>query len=528
VSSALDRRLEALAASVELAEGRLDPEAVGAARAVVERAGRRLGLGLEVTAVALAGPTGAGKSSLFNALAGSELVTAGRIRPTTSTATAAVWGDGAGPLLDWLEVPVRHAVARDGRRGDGDLVVLDLPDFDSVQRRHREEVDRVVELVDLMVWVVDPQKYADATLHDGYLRPLSDYRDSMVVVLNQADTLAPEAVQACLRDLDRQLGVDGLAGIPVLSVSARTGAGVGELRALLERQVRRREAALDRLAADLSRTAAALGRGCDGDTRGGIARDDVGRLLVALEQAAGVPSVVRAIGSAHRRRGSLSAGWPPTRWVRRARPDPLRRLRLGDRARPGERTSLPPATPVQRSQVSSAIRVLAAGAVEGHEEPWPSLARSAAARREDDLADRLDRAVGGAELTRRDPLWWKPAAALQLVLILVAALGALWLLGYGVLGYLQISDLVATPQVEGMPVPTLMLVGGALAGLLLAVLARIVNSFGSRRRERRAQRVLRQGVRDVASELVLDPLEAELRAREALCAHLRVAAGRPR
>ena len=44
----------------------------------MRRAGDRLGLGLEATVVALAGPTGAGKSTLFNALAGADLVRDGR------------------------------------------------------------------------------------------------------------------------------------------------------------------------------------------------------------------------------------------------------------------------------------------------------------------------------------------------------------------------------------------------------------------------------------------------------------------
>ena len=172
--------------------------------------------------------------------------------------------------------------------------------------------------------------------------------------------------------------------------------------------------------------------------------------------------------------------------------------------------------------------MLAAGASEGLPEPWPALARSAATAREPELADRLDRAVAGAELQRREPLWWKPAAGLQLLLVLGVAIGFLWLLAYGVLGYLQVSDLVPTPEFEGLPVPTLLLVGGALAGLLLAILARVVNSFASRRRERRARRVLRQGVRAVAAELVLDPLDAELAARGSLCSELRTAAGRRR
>ena len=172
MSGSLDRRLAALADAAGLARGRLDEELVDAAEAVVRRAGRRLGLGVEATVVALAGPTGAGKSTLFNALAGTELARASHRRPTTSAATAAIWGDVGDELLDWLEVPRRHGLAGD----PAGLVLLDLPDFDSVERSHRVEVQRVVALADLMVWVVDPQKYADGVLHEHYLRPLARYR----------------------------------------------------------------------------------------------------------------------------------------------------------------------------------------------------------------------------------------------------------------------------------------------------------------------------------------------------------------
>src|SRR5688572_12628216 len=101
----LDERLGALGEAADLADGRLDDGAVERARAVVAQAGERLGLGLESTVIALAGPTGAGKSRLFNALAGEDLATVGRRRPTTSTGQAVVWGDGADSLLDWLEIP---------------------------------------------------------------------------------------------------------------------------------------------------------------------------------------------------------------------------------------------------------------------------------------------------------------------------------------------------------------------------------------------------------------------------------------
>lgn len=519
MSRELDRRLSALSEAADLADGRLAAEQVDAARAVVQRAGCRLGLGLETTVVALAGPTGAGKSSLFNALAGAELVQAGRIRPTTSTATAAVWGDGAGDLLDWLQVPRRHPV---GVLADGGLVVLDLPDFDSVERRHRDEVDRMVDLVDLLVWVVDPQKYADSSLHDGYLKPLAGYRESMLMVLNQADTLSSADLAACRTDLSARLTTDGLDGVPVLAVSARTGDGLAELHGALRHRVKRREAVLQRLSTDVTRAAADLSATCAAPSPQTLDKGRSDRLVRALEQAAGVPTVVNAVGAAHRHRGALAAGWPATRWLRRLRPDPLRRLRVGEPGS-GDRTSLPRATAVQSSQVSSAIRVLAAEAAEKLVEPWPSLARSAALRHEQVLADRLDAAVADAALKVRAPLWWKAAGALQLLLILTVAVGALWLLGYAVLGYLQLGDLLPRPEVEGIAVPSLMLVGGALAGLLLALLARIANSFGARRRQRRAQRMLAERVRGVAQEYVLEPLQSELDVHTALCARLRQA-----
>ena len=62
VSVDLDRRLTALAEAVGVANGRLDPEAVEAARRVTDKAGARLGLGIESTVVALVQVLPAGAS----------------------------------------------------------------------------------------------------------------------------------------------------------------------------------------------------------------------------------------------------------------------------------------------------------------------------------------------------------------------------------------------------------------------------------------------------------------------------------
>ena len=510
----LDKRLAALREAVDLAEGRLDDGAVERARAVVAQAGERLGLGLESTVVALAGPTGAGKSRLFNALAGEGLAVVGRRRPTTSTGQAAVWGDGADPLLDWLEIPRRHRLAADGLDG---LVLLDLPDFDSVETAHRLEVDRVVGLADLVAWVVEPQKYADAALHDRYLRPLASHGESMAVVLNQADLLSRRDVDAWRADVERLLAEDGLRGAPLVVVSAETGEGLDELRRLLAERVRARDATVARLAADVDDAAEVLGAACGDEGAAGIRREDRRRLVAALEEAAGVPAVLRAVEAAHRRRGALETGWPFVRWVRRLRPDPLRRLRLPEAPRPAVRTSLPPPTDVQTAQVATASRRLADRAAEGLQEPWPRLFRDAATAREGEVADRLDRAVSGADLHVSRPRWWSVASLLQKALALAVLAGGLWLLVLAVLGYLRVDEVVPLPEVYDVPIPTWLFAGGALAGIVLAFLARLANGAGARRRARAAARSLRARVEEVGLELVVAPVEAELDTERRLC-----------
>ena len=514
MSASLDQRLGALREAADLADGRLESAHVEAARAVVARAGARLGLGLESTVVALAGPTGVGKSQLFNVLTGAELATVGRRRPTTSTGQAAVWGEGGDALLDWLEIARRHRVDANGLGG---LILLDLPDFDSIEASHRLEAERVVALADLVLWVVEPQKYADSSLHDRYLRPQATHADAMAVVLNQADLLAPADVDAWRADMEELLARDGVAKLPLVVVSARTGAGVPELRRLLTDRVAARDAAIAKLAADLEQAVEPLAAGCEAKAQG-IRREDERRLLEALAEAAGVPTVVRAVGDAHRRRGALATGWPFVRWLRRFRPDPLRRLRLPESPQPHVRTSMPPPTDVQRAQVASAARRLADGATEGLPQPWPRLVREAATAAEGGLPDRLDRVVAGADLGVSRPRWWRLVGLLQSLFALAVAVGGIWLLALGIFGWLRIEDVVPLPEIEGIPIPTWLLLGGAAAGILLAFLARLANGLGAKRRARKAARSLGEGVRTAAQELVLDPVASELDTRERLCA----------
>src|SRR6185436_4988291 len=204
-----------------------------------------------------------------------------------------------------------------------------------------------------LVWVLDPQKYADAALHDRYLRPLAGHGDVTLVVLNQADLLDPAGLAACLADLRRLLAGDGLPGVPVLAVSALTGDGLDALGKELADRVAARRASVQRLEADLGRTAAALRPVCPAGARTGIRRQDREALVDALTDAAGADTIAAAVDRAHRARAAAVTGWP-----RRLRPDPMRRLRLPEAPSEAIRTGLPGPSAVQRARVDSALREL--------------------------------------------------------------------------------------------------------------------------------------------------------------------------
>ena len=236
-------RLRALEGAAQVARGRLDDRLVDRAEDVVRRGQGRLALSGDHTVVALAGATGSGKSSTFNALSGVPIAAVSVRRPTTSATTGVAWGaDDAAEVLDWLGVQRRHQVTSGAGDLDG-LVLLDLPDHDSTEVAHHLEVDRLVQLVDMLVWVLDPQKYADAAVHERYLRPLASHQDVMIVVLNHIDEVAPADRSRMVEDLKRLLDLDGLGGVPVLATSATLGDGIPELRAVVARRVREKKAA---------------------------------------------------------------------------------------------------------------------------------------------------------------------------------------------------------------------------------------------------------------------------------------------
>ncbi|WP_144123273.1 hypothetical protein [Catellatospora sichuanensis] len=235
-SESVTTKLDMVQQFVDLAGEHLAGEpALENARTVAERSADRLRLARGFTTIALAGTTGSGKSSMFNAFTTIDRSPAGILRPTTSEPYACVWGSltFADELLDWLGVSSRRRFTRESALDANDevglrgMILLDLPDVDSVEPRHRAEVDRLLHLVDVVIWICDPQKYGDQLVHEGYLRQLASSRDGLIVALNQTDRLQPAQLPQVGADLRQLLDEGGLSKVPLVPTSA-----TGEVPAL--------------------------------------------------------------------------------------------------------------------------------------------------------------------------------------------------------------------------------------------------------------------------------------------------------
>ncbi len=517
-------RLEGLGAATEAARGRLDDELVGRAATVVERGTSRLRLSAHHTVVGIAGATGSGKSSTFNALTGLELSAVGVRRPTTSWATACVWGtEGAGELLEWLGIPPRHQTTRDSmldtRRESNALegvVLLDLPDHDSTEVAHHLEVDRLVALADMFVWVLDPQKYADAAIHDRYLAPMRTHADVMVVVLNHIDTVPEDRREAMVDDVRRLLAADGIPDVPVIPISARHGIGIDQLKGEIEKRVADKRMTVGRIEADVRAAAGEL-RAAAGDAPTRTLSDDrVEALESALAEGAGVPAIVEAVERSTRWRAGRATGWPLVSWVGRLRPDPLKKLEIDlgadSKALRGQGVSVPQATAVQRAKIDAEVRSLADDVSTGLGAPFADSVRRASTARLSEVGDRLDDALRTVDLdAERLPVWAGAVRVLQWLLVLAALVGGAWSVAAMLSGGL--ADL---PRVGGVALPLVLLGGGVLLGVFLALVCRGLVAATARSRAAAADRRLREAVSEVASELVVAPVQAELTAYTSL------------
>jgi GTP-binding protein EngB required for normal cell division len=541
----LSTRLTALARLVQIGESRtvegFSEDLLENAELLLDRAGERLRLSAGHTVVALAGGTGSGKSSLFNRLAGADLSPVGVTRPVTRYPHACAWGaEGSGPLLEWLGVPRRFRYTRGSALDGGEsslngLVLLDLPDHDSVATGPSSQVDKLVGMADVVVWVLDPQKYADGAVHRKYLVPLAGHSEVIAIVLNQSDLLSAAETEDCVGDLRRLLDSEGLHDVQVLVTSAKTGAGVEQLRTLLADSVTERRAATARISADVDAIAtkfAVYARerpdAADGQGDIGLPPGSGADLVDAFSRAAGVSAVGDAVASAHELRAVDFIGWPVTWPVERMTGrDPIRRARLG---RLWEEVKGMTAGPsgAQQAEIDGALTRLADEVSQPLPRPWSQTTRSAVRSRAEQipaaLATSVSRSVPAED---RIAPWWRLIGALQGVLLAGAFLSLLWigaLLTFGVFHVIgNVPWLLSDAHL--LPWGIILIAAFLLLGWVIASGCMNLVRTGVQRDRERMQDTMRTGIGDVANGMVILPVEQELAEYRRFRDELAVAAG---
>ena len=588
-TSPFARSVASLKDAISYGEGRVPETVLLDAAETLERLSQRRELSTEHTVIGFFGATGSGKSTLFNAIAGQNIALSAPTRPTTSTVQAAIWdAEGSEELLDWLGIdkrvyPQTQALAAEGEASDGNgagkhnkagcaaapnavtepapglfnrirravggrgemrtrtggLILLDMPDFDSVTTTNRDLAARMMRYVDVLVWVVDPQKYADAVIHRDFMVPLAASGAQALCVLNQADKLAPAEVPAVLASLTRLLQAEGteahLLAAPI-AVSARTGEGVDVLRDLLAQVAAAKSLSLQRTDAQLHATASQLRTYAGGEgtvLAGAYALEAEQKLVKACYTSSQAEQVLEAATASYRRAAGQHTGWILTRWMSRLKADPLRRLHLGqqDETKSASKTeksagmlgsdsenapelvasSLPPLSAAQKAGMANAVRQYSKQMAARIDEPWKRSMKEAALSREAELPELLERDMMridyGLGRTRAP---WVIFNALQWIALLSALVGVGWLTLISGMAYLQIQLPPApTPEGSPVPLPTLLLLLGVLLGIASAGVGRLLTAMGSRYYARKLRGRLQTGVEKAVQSCVVAPVQLE-------------------
>ncbi|WP_368885337.1 GTPase [Rothia mucilaginosa] len=583
-TSPFARSVASLKEAISYGEGRVPETVLLDAAETLERLSQRRELSTEHTVIGFFGATGSGKSTLFNAIAGQNIALSAPTRPTTSTVQAAIWeAEGSEELLDWLGIdkrvyPQTQALTAEGNTAEGSevargvaapnavtepapglfnrirravggrgemrtrtggLILLDMPDFDSVTTTNRDLAARMMRYVDVLVWVVDPQKYADAVIHRDFMVPLAASGAQALCVLNQADKLAPAEVPAVLASLTRLLQAEGteahLLAAPI-AVSARTGEGVDALRDLLAQVAAAKSLSLQRTDAQLHATASQLRTYAGGEgtvLAGAYALEAEQKLVQACYTSSHAEQVLQAATASYRRAAGQRTGWILTRWMSRLKADPLRRLHLGqqDETKSTSKaeksagmlgsdsenapelvaSSLPPLSAAQKAGMANAVRQYSKQMANRIDEPWKRSMKEAALSREVELPELLERDMAridyGLGRTRAP---WVVFNALQWIALLSALVGVGWLTLISGLAYLQIQLPPApTPEGSPVPLPTLLLLLGVLLGIASAGVGRLLTAMGSRYYARKLRGRLQTGVEKAVQSCVVAPVQVE-------------------
>ena len=431
----------------------------------------------------------------------------GVLRPTTNEACAVLpRGRAPGQLLQWLGVSVR--VEAPGAL-PGDVVVLDLPDIDSIRDEHAQVAARLAARVDCLVVVVNPQKYADARLHEEWLERLRRSHASVTVALTHVDTLDASSRDAIVADLRRILNERGLDGAPIVPVCATNGQGVDALAAHLSRESQRVTRQAARAQAALREAVALINDsvGLTGRIRGLDTEGMSEELAASAAQLTGAPLIADAVAASTRRAGRRAGGFPCDGWPVWA---PIRCAACTwttNHARWREpRRACRRAHPPMRRH-SSTWYATRSGAA-GRDAPRAGVATSSIAPSRE-LAGFPPPPTGrsSATFTSGAPRAARAFGVLQLLAWVACVAGIAWI-GVVHAGRAALVE-IGVPFIGWVPVPTALALGGCALTLACAWMNSLACRWVASRRRRIVARDLTSLCREEVERLVVGPVREE-------------------
>src|SRR5256712_10434526 len=163
--------------------------------------------------VVLLGATGAGKSTLMNALARATVSRTGVLRPTTRQAVLLATDADAATLRRGAlaGIDAGRIVRAPATTASAGLAIVDAPDLDSVERANRVIADALVEAADLGIFVTSAMRYADKVPFDVVQRIAARGLPLLIVVNRMPPDESEQRV--VLEDLRRVVKDTALRGI---------------------------------------------------------------------------------------------------------------------------------------------------------------------------------------------------------------------------------------------------------------------------------------------------------------------------
>lgn len=328
---------------------------------------RRDALDPRVTVIAVAGPSGTGKSTVVNTLARrNSLVPTGMHRPTTTElvayvdaeVTAALFLELSGilrsvsvefcttrsnPLRDSLGMVGEGHQVRSALTQCGHPIVVEVPDTLLVPEL-TSAASQVLETADLILWTTDSQKYADAAFHSrisAFPRHPNSY-----FVLTHTEGLTESQLQTLNQELAaiaERIGVSP----EILQISLYDESSLARFRETVAELSHAPEARWRGQQAAIHHAATKLGQDLELDVTGEFSTQPVQapsvasppspaetKLVDQVTQVSGLSAVQANFSKQYLRAGGFWTLWPVLNWL--AGIKPLAHVNQDNSATPGE------------------------------------------------------------------------------------------------------------------------------------------------------------------------------------------------